>query len=185
MPPFKYLVAWFALKHTTGVGALLRFGIPTAASSCKRSRFTIRRSVAEEVHKTRVPNRWTLHRADRLIRIGVLFGCFAGKINGPGVPGSLIIYQRNPSMSPKRTPMLIHVVFFRNGEKGTGSISLQAYLLWLRCAAGSAELRARKAWHCLRQVHFDSQNQWPNSPDCICLVVGYFGEVRHWEGCDH
>ena len=25
--------------------------------------------------------------------IGVLFGCFGGKIDGPGLPGGLIIYQ--------------------------------------------------------------------------------------------
>ena len=35
--------------------------------------------------------------------IGVLFGCFASKLDGPGLPGGLIIYQGNPSISPKRT----------------------------------------------------------------------------------
>ena len=33
--------------------------------------------------------------------VGVLLGCFARKIDGPGVPGGLIIY----SISPIRTPM--------------------------------------------------------------------------------
>ena len=46
--------------------------------------------------------------------IGVLFGCFGRKIDGPGLPG-VIIYQGNPSISPKRTPML------RGGKVG-GSV---------------------------------------------------------------
>ena len=29
----------------------------------------------------------------QLLCIGVLFGCFGGKIDGPGLPGGLIIYQ--------------------------------------------------------------------------------------------
>ena len=33
--------------------------------------------------------------------IGVLFGCFGGKIDGPGLPGGFIIYQA--SICPKRT----------------------------------------------------------------------------------
>ena len=37
--------------------------------------------------------------------IGVLLSCFARTIDGPGLPGGLIIYQGNPSISPKRTPM--------------------------------------------------------------------------------
>ena len=37
--------------------------------------------------------------------IGVLFGCFGGQIDGPGLPGGFIIYQGNPSISPNRTPM--------------------------------------------------------------------------------
>ena len=36
--------------------------------------------------------------------IGVLFGCFGRKVE-PGLPGGLIIYQGNPSISPRRTPM--------------------------------------------------------------------------------
>ena len=37
--------------------------------------------------------------------IGVLFGCFGRKIDGPSLAGGLIIYQGNPSISSKRTPM--------------------------------------------------------------------------------
>ena len=35
--------------------------------------------------------------------IGVLFGCFARKIDGPGLPG--VFHLPGPSISPKRTPM--------------------------------------------------------------------------------
>ena len=35
------------------------------------------------------------------IGIGVLFGCFGRNIGGPGLPGALIIYQGNPSISLK------------------------------------------------------------------------------------
>ena len=39
--------------------------------------------------------------------IGVLFGCFGTNrwVSIPGSPGGLIIYQGNPSICPKRTPM--------------------------------------------------------------------------------
>ena len=37
-------------------------------------------------------------------RAGVLVGCFGRKIDGPGLPGGLIIY--GPSISPQRTAML-------------------------------------------------------------------------------
>ena len=40
--------------------------------------------------------------------IGVLFGCFA-RMAIPGLPG-LIIYQGNPSISPKRTPVVTQVL---------------------------------------------------------------------------
>ena len=32
-------------------------------------------------------------RVLQVVHIGVLFGCFGRKIDGPGLPGSLIIYQ--------------------------------------------------------------------------------------------
>ena len=35
-----------------------------------------------------------------------LFVCVGRKIDGPGLPGGFIIYQGNPSISPKRTAML-------------------------------------------------------------------------------
>ena len=38
--------------------------------------------------------------------IGVFFGCVGRKIDGPGLPGGLIIYQGNPSICPKRTPIV-------------------------------------------------------------------------------
>ena len=41
------------------------------------------------------------------VGIGVLFGCFGRKIDGPRLPGGLIIYQGHPSISPKRTPMFV------------------------------------------------------------------------------
>ena len=41
--------------------------------------------------------------------IGVLFGCFAGKIAIPGLPGGSIIYQGSPSISAKRIPMMLYV----------------------------------------------------------------------------
>ena len=34
-----------------------------------------------------------------------LFGCFGKRIDGPGLPGGLLIYQGYPSISSKRTPM--------------------------------------------------------------------------------
>ena len=48
--------------------------------------------------------------------IGVLFCCFGRKIDGPGLPGGLIIYQGNPSISPKRTPMVKHLVGFSSAS---------------------------------------------------------------------
>ena len=46
--------------------------------------------------------------------IGVLFGCFARIIDGPGLPGGLLIYKGIPSISPKRTPMGAAFYGFRN-----------------------------------------------------------------------
>ena len=57
--------------------------------------------------------------------IGVLFGCFGRKIDGTGLPGGFIIYQGNPSIFPKRTPMPKMAIFgspflvsLQNHEKG-------------------------------------------------------------------
>ena len=38
------------------------------------------------------------------VSIGVLFGCFSGRIDGPGLPGGLVIYQGHlwQSISPER-----------------------------------------------------------------------------------
>ena len=46
---------------------------------------------------------------------------FAGKIGPaiPGLPGGLIIYQGNPSISPKRTPMIVRLTLCDTYPKGT------------------------------------------------------------------
>ena len=54
--------------------------------------------------------------------VGVLFGCF-GRKNGwrfPGLPGGLIIHQGNPSISPKRTPIVSSRSTTRLNYKATG-----------------------------------------------------------------
>ena len=56
------------------------------------------------------------------MHIGVLFGCVDRKnsrVSIPGIPGGLIIYQGNPSICPKRTPVLIPGIsppFFRRKQ---------------------------------------------------------------------
>ena len=53
-----------------------------------------------------------------LLPIGVLFSCFG---DGPGLPGGLIIHQGNPSISPKRTPMLLPTCPFKTAKQATDS----------------------------------------------------------------
>ena len=52
--------------------------------------------------------------------IGVLFGCFGTQIDGPGLPGGSIIYQGNPSISLKRTPMQKGLPFISHVHQGLG-----------------------------------------------------------------
>ena len=76
------------LGASTAVGSLDRFSFDQ--SPFGRDRFRV---IFFLTHREEVPSTNSPCQCKKLVGIGVLFGCFGGKIDGPGLPGGLIIYQ--------------------------------------------------------------------------------------------
>ena len=79
-----------------------------------------------------------------VVGIGNMFGCFARKIDDPGLPGGLIIYQGH--LFPKRTPVVVRRSFLSFQFQGHGRMPLYWTHLpkQMLCPGSIAHMRRRK-----------------------------------------